>query len=295
MKSDPFSKTAAYVAIKFYGLSQIEQYRELFDRDVITFYDRLVASLPTPLNRYHTLLKNDWFRSASIFIDEAMLPGDLMHILMRKYYISSTVDRLIQEDYSQILILGAGFDHIAAIYSQKGISCIELDTVSVLKIKQHFLETNSYSNNKHTLHPVDINRTQLSYLLPSIPDIDPDAHTIAIAEGFFDYITPKKFSEALHGLHSFFNSELKILSTVFSLQQLTQFHAFVFKYAVKAVGEKLQLHANLEEFQNYFRKNNFLVEHLWDADKLKNDNPVLQASKMDVLPGFYILEASKDG
>lgn len=293
MNSGRFSKTAAYVAIKFYGLTQIELYRKLFDEEVITFYDRIVAALPLPLKRYHSFLKQGWFRSVCIFLEESLLPGDLMHILMRKFYISSSIDRLITQGYSQIIILGAGFDHIGVTYSRKGISCLELDTASVIEIKQHFLELHAYSNSKLNSYPVNINRTGLSDLLPGIPSIDPDARTIVIAEGFFDYLTPQKCSETLNALTHYFRSDLKFISTVFSLEQLTSFHAFVFENAVKAVGEKLQLHASIEEFRNILMKNNFQIKHILQNNEMYNENNVLKNSNLAILPGFYLLEAGK--
>lgn len=294
MKSGRFSKTAAYVAIKFYGLSQIEAYRNLFDEEVITFYDRIVAALPSPLNRYHSLLQKEWFRSFCISLEEVMLPGDLMHILMRKFYISSSIDRLTQEGYTQIVILGAGFDHLGVIFSRKGVSCLELDTAPVMEIKQQFLDVNTYNNTNLYTCPVNLNRTSLSMLLPEISTIDPDASTIVIAEGFFDYVTPQKCSETLNALNHYFNSRLKIISTVFSLQQLTSFHAFVFENAVKAVGENLQLHASLGEFKKILKKNNFRISHLWHNDEMRTENTILNESKLAILPGFYLLEAGEN-
>ncbi|MDX1585285.1 MAG: hypothetical protein R3222_01020, partial [Balneolaceae bacterium] len=124
MRSSRISKTAAFVAIKIYGLTLMEPYRKLYDDEIIEFYSRLVNQLPLPLRRYHSLLTKKWFRSASIFLEESLLPGDLMHILMRKHYLSSVIDCCIHKNYSQIVVLGAGFDHIGAIYSKNGVRCI---------------------------------------------------------------------------------------------------------------------------------------------------------------------------
>ena len=294
MKSKQISKTAAYVAIKFYGLTLIKPYRELFDKEVITFYDRLVGGLPAPLNNYHSLLKKKWFRSACMNLDELLLPGDLMHILMRKLYIKPMIGRLIAKGYTQILILGAGFDHIGKTYSQSGVTCIELDTALMTHIKQHFLDQHGYSNNHLTVYPADLGEGSLSDILPEIPKLDPNAATVAVAEGFFDYLSPESFSQTLNELSEFFNNELKLVSTVFSLQKLNPFHAFVFRNAVRAVGERLELYASLDNFKDFLVKNNFKIDQDLTAYEMRDGITVPKDFEMAVLPGFYLLEASRN-
>lgn len=84
MKANQLSKTAAFVAIKFYGLTRIEKFRSLFDDSVVNFYDRIVQTLPGPLSYYHSWLKYSGIRKLFIGAEELLLPGDLLHIIARK-------------------------------------------------------------------------------------------------------------------------------------------------------------------------------------------------------------------
>jgi O-methyltransferase involved in polyketide biosynthesis len=293
MNPHQLSKTAAYVAIKFYGLTLMKPYRDLFDKEVLLFYDRLIADLPAPLDSYHSLLKNGWFRSACMKIDKTLLPGDLMHILMRKSYLPASIERLIDKGYSQVIILGAGFDHIGRTFSQKGITCVELDVDRMVQVKQRFLKQYGYTNKNLTVWPINISERSLYDTLGEIPALNPDERTVAVAEGFFDYLTPEEFSKTLNGLSAFFVNKLKLVSTVFSLQELTRFQTFVFRNSVKAVGERLKLNASLDDFESILNENDFKVDKNLTAQEMRDGMALTGDLETSVLRGFYLLEASK--
>ena len=75
MKPNQLSNTAAFIAIKFYGLTRDETFRGLFDKDVIRYYEQLVQSCPAPLSWYHTGLKQPALRHFFTFWEELLLPG----------------------------------------------------------------------------------------------------------------------------------------------------------------------------------------------------------------------------
>lgn len=294
MKSNQLSRTAAYICIKFYGLTLMKSYRNLFDCETLSFYDQLVSELPAPLNKYHFLLQKKWFRSVSFFIDELFLPGDLMHILMRKYYISKLVEELIEQEYKQIIILGAGFDHLGKEFSKKGWPCIELDVPLMAHLKQQFLDKNGFNNNNLTVFPANFSQCSFLRFMKEIPRINPDIKTIVIAEGFFDYLTEEEFSKTLKELSGFFRNKLSLISTVFSLNELSSFHAFVFKNAVKAVGEEIKLNLTIEQFTEVLRKNDLFLENKFSSKQMNKQIGSSQIQQMSSLPGFYLLQASNN-
>ncbi|MDX1586928.1 MAG: hypothetical protein R3222_09295, partial [Balneolaceae bacterium] len=105
-------------------------------------------------------------------------------------------------------------------------------------------------------------------------------------------VTTGEFSKIMAEIGHFFKADLKLLTTVFSLQELSRFHASVFKNAVRMVGERLKLNASLAQFSSILEKNNFQVDQKWSASEMRNGNTVLKNSDMAILPGFYLLEAS---
>lgn len=292
MKSNRLSKTAAYIAIKFYGLTLAEPFRSLFDEDTLLFYDRLVAGLPFPLNKYHSYLKHKWIRKCAISINELFLPGDLMHILLRKYHIQEMIEKSIASGEEQLIILGAGFDHLGKTYAERGFQCFELDVPRMAQIKQNFLSNHRYHNENLTVYPIHFSEYSLSDELVNIPQLNPEAGTIVVAEGFFDYLTPGEFKNTVETLTDFFKGKVTLISTVFSLDELTPFRSLVFKSAVLAVGEQLKLHYTVREFIDYFKHKDFHIDRRLSGELMKDQTLATSIIQMPVLPGFYLIVAS---
>ena len=291
MKSDQLSKTAAYIAIKFYGITLTEPYRSLFDRDTLLFYDRLVANLPSPLHKYHTYLKNRWLRKCLMSLDELFLPGDLMHIVTRKYYIASMIEELTSHNYYQMIVLGSGFDHLGKTYAEKGLQCIELDVPRMAHIKQQFLELYNYNNEYLTIYPAHFSGSKFEELLNKIPSLDTQQKTIIVAEGFFDYLTLKELESILADISNHFEKEVILISTVFNLEELSRFRSLVFRSAVYAVGEKLKLHCTIQEFAQILEGLDFGIDELLSGKSMKNDLLNETDTEIPILPGFYLLKA----
>jgi len=292
MKAEQLSQTAAFIAIKFYGLTLSQPYRSLFDEETIRFYDRLVSELPAPLNRYHSMLQKPWLRKFFIFSEELLLPGDLMHILMRKWYIGKMVDRLLDKGYEQLLVLGAGFDHLAQKYSSRGIPSFETDAPYMVSLKKEFLGKHQYHNSKLIICAVHISRDSPENIIGQIEELDTQRKTIVVAEGFFDYITPGNTGYLLREIGSHFQ-QVALISTVFALDELNLFRSWVFRTGVWMVGERLKLHLPQKNFSSMVEDHDFDVkDHITAHDMEKR---LLNNEKISypVLPGFHLIRAEK--
>ncbi|WP_445666066.1 class I SAM-dependent methyltransferase [Fodinibius sp. AD559] len=289
MKPDQLSKTAAFIAIKFYGLTRLPTFRSLFNDPVINFYNRTVRSLPFPLNYYHYWLKFDWVRQLYIWSEELLLPGDLLHIIARKYYIRQLVNELIDDGYEQIVVLGAGFDDLAFAYSQKGLSCFELEVPHMAKYKKQFL--NQYYPERS--HP-DIISTHLTDNKQKLPlnsrfNINSDLKTIIVAEGFFDYLQADLVENILTQIQDYFSGTPALICTHFALDELPTLQKLSFKTGVKTVGEELKLHHNIKEFRTLLTRNGFSINRHYDHTSMANELQKLTGTELSVLKGFYLL------
>lgn len=289
MKQDQLSQTAAFIAIKLYGLTQSEPYRSLFDEETILFYDRIVNELPVPLNWYHRALKNSSLRKLTIFGEELLLPGDLMHIVVRKWQLQKLVEEYMKEGYQQLLVLGSGFDHLAARYSSQGVRCFEVDAPAMMQRKRQFLEKYGYTNDHLHLHSFFVSDQQPLDLLPDHPPLDPDVKTLIVCEGFFDYLSPRQTGQQLDMLNSYFNNTTTLISTVFSLEELPVFRAWVFKSSVWMVGESLKMDKNLQEITELFQDCGFKTVRKLTNKQLDDLLRAEVDNKLPLLEGFHLL------
>lgn len=290
MKPDQLSKTASFIAVKFYGLTLEPTFRGLFEDSVITFYDRVVQSLPAPINYYHYWLTFDWVRRLYTWSEELLLPGDLLHIIARKYYIRQLVNGLKFDGYKQIVVLGAGFDDLAFTYLQKGFSCIEIDVPRMAKQKRQFFN-HFYSNSKHP--EVISSHLTAQHTLPFHPNstIDPNKKTIIVAEGFFDYLQIDLVGDILNQMHHFFEETPALVTTHFALDELPLHHRWSFKTGVKTVGEKLKLHQSIKEFKELLIQHKFPIRKQYKHTSMANELRELTGTDLPMLRGFYLLQA----
>ena len=289
MKADQISKTAAFIAVKFYGLTRKAHFRSLFDDSVITFYERVVQSLPRPINYYQYWLNFDWVRRLYMWSEELLLPGDLLHIIARKYYIRQLIDELNNDEYQQIIVLGAGFDDLAFTYSQKGLSCFEIDVPRMARHKQEFLNQ-YYADFKHP-EIISSYLKNSSHALP-IDNIDPNKKTIIVAEGFFDYLHTDLVQGILDQIQHYFRSTPTLITTHFALDELPLHHRWSFKTGVKTVGEELKLFQNITEFQNLLRASEFVIKELYNYRSMATELQQLTGTTLPMLKGFYLLKTN---
>lgn len=294
MKSDQISQTAAFIAIKFYGLTRQEPFRSLFEEEVVEFYDRLVHSLPSPLNSYHSLLSYPWIRALFTVSEELLLPGDLMHVILRKYYIQRQAAQLLDGPCEQLLVLGAGFDHLAAYHAARDIPSMELDTPRMAGLKQQFAERWGYDHPLLSFCEINFSNDSVAGRLHYSGSLSADRPTMVIAEGLFDYLPNDRADELLRELRSVFTGSLRMISTVFALEELSAFRRWVFTTGVRMVGESIELDYSLKDYRQWLASHGFSVDTVINGQTMRSELLAPHHITRPILPGFYILSARSD-
>lgn len=291
MNADQLSQSAAFIAIKFYGLSQDRQFRSLFDDEVVHFYESIVQALPRPLCYYHYWLQFDWVRTLYIQSEELLLPGDLMHIIARKWYISKILNVLLDQGYEQLLVLGGGFDHVAFRCTQHGIPSLELDSPRMARLKKNFFEE-TYPNRLHpNITAAQLPQQNLSDILKNQQSIEPHIKTAIISEGFFDYLSPDNVTSTLSALQDYF-TDPALLSTHFALNELSFPYRMVFRSSLSMVGEQLQFNASVKDFRSCLSDCGFIVDSCYNSEKITEQFISPLDTNLGILKGFYILSAT---
>lgn len=290
MKKDNISYTAAYIVVKFYGLALDSKIGKNFDPFLIDFYEKMVRFLPKHLSWYHNSLTSSFWRKLFIFSEELLLPGDLMHIVCRKYYMTSLVDKAIAEGVEQFVSLGSGFDHLGAYASSKGIPSYELDMDFMVAQKQEFLKHSRLTNEFLHVAPIDVIKQRIPDVLKEMEGFSPNKRTAFICEGFFDYLPLQTTKEVLGDI-KLLNPENQLISTFFSLDELNWFHRLSFTSGVTLVGESLKLPLNRLGFHELLKNTSFSVSEEFSYDDMRKRLVEPSGITLPVLKGFYVMSA----
>ncbi|GAA5520968.1 class I SAM-dependent methyltransferase [Aliifodinibius salicampi] len=290
MKLTHLSQSAAFITIKFYGLTRDERYRALFEKETIRYYEKMVSFLPAPLSYYHYWLQFKWARLLYIAAEEMLLPGDLLHILARKQFVEHMADDLLEEGYDQVLILGSGLDHLGLRYARSNKPTIEIDTLRMSQYKQAFLDQH-YPHSEHPhLLGCNLSEQPLSKILECQEILTPKKKTIVIAEGFFDYLAPPTVHNTLSNLRDYFSSPA-VISTHFALDELSPFHRWIFQTSLRFAGEPLQFHTSMDEFEQILDEYHLWLSSCYGTDDLATRLNTQVEINLPLLKGFYLFTA----
>lgn len=251
----------------------------------------MVGFLPSHLSWYQNSLKYSFVRKLFIWSEELLLPGDLMHIICRKYYMTKMVDEGISNDIEQVVSMGAGFDHLAAYTANKGLTSFELDMNWMIDHKRAFIDEYGYARDQLITLTADFNKQRLADVLSSHSSFDSTKKTLFIGEGFFDYLPLETGKEILADIKSL-NSQNELLSTYFSLDELSRFHRFSFTSGVSLVGESLRFPLNRAEFIELLSSYGFTVDSEITYQEMINELVKSIGLSLPVLKGFYIIKSS---
>ncbi len=282
------SHTAAYIAIKFYGLTLNPKLGQKFDPAILKFYQKMVKYLPKHLSWNSKALASPFWRNFFVWWEELLLPGDLMHIVSRKYYIDQIIKQSLTEGYSQLVVLGSGLDHLGSFWSNKKIHCFEIDTPAMISSKCSFLENEGCINSALHLCALDVTQQSLQEVLGNHPDFDQNKSTLFIAEGFFDYLSLYDAKNVLNEIKEFCPDH-KLISTLFSLDDLNIFHRSMFTSGVALVGESIKLPLNRKGFEDVLIEKEYQIAQQISYKEMEQDLVKKCGLNLSVMKGFYIM------
>ena len=284
------SQTAAFVAVKLYGLTLREPFKSQFPEEIRGFYGAITRQLPKHLSWYHTSLDKESWRKFFIWSEELLLPGDLMHITSRKYYMTQLLDKAISEGYEQVVILGSGFDHLGYYAAKRGLHVLEMDMINMIHLKKEYLKQAGLKLPNLHFESIDVQKESLVQVIANRQLIDQSKPTVFITEGFFDYLSYETTEDVLREIKEL-APKSKLLTTFFSLDELNAFHRFMFTSGVSLVGERLKLPLNKDEFIELLGEQGFTIEQTITYSDMEEEFVQPMGVGLPVLSGFYVMKA----
>lgn len=149
----------------------------------------LKRSGPAPW--FDFVLKNGWARRAVFCLEHFMVAGIVAHYLARKRWIECLVRDALAGGIRQVVVLGAGFDTLAARLSLEfpHVRFIEFDHPATQAAKRRALDPAPNLE----FHPVDLAHESLA----ACPGFSRTVSSIVIAEGLTMYLNPDRVAAML--------------------------------------------------------------------------------------------------
>ncbi len=135
-----------------------------------------------------------WFRRLARAAERLTIPGILLHYAVRKRYLEEAVRTSLHEGFTQVVILGAGYDTLLVRLHQEFRQAlfIEADHPATQRAKRRALERRALPTTNLRLLPVDFTRERLEDRLSALPGYDAKAKTLFVAEGVLMYLRPEE-------------------------------------------------------------------------------------------------------
>lgn len=151
-----------------------------------------------------SLISTRWYRGFVDRILEPIMPGHLLHVVLRKRFFDDEVRAAIADGVRQVLVIGGGYDTLclrtADEYPQ--VCCFEIDHPATHQVKARAVEAIGAARPNLRLIGVDLGRRSLEDVLREQIDWSSTVPTAVVAEGVLMYL-----DEA--DVKSFFNAGVR--------------------------------------------------------------------------------------
>jgi methyltransferase (TIGR00027 family) len=202
------SSTARLIAQSILLAERSPSHRALITTDQLTLAQRLLDG-PLASRWFRVALNSRTVRWCLWKAERVLLDGVIAHYLARKRWIELQARNAVATGCSQIVVLGAGYDSLAATLAEKcqQLTCFELDHPATQKTKRPFLPALQNLN----LVPIDFSLNQPTQLLCKHPSFSAGRTTLVIAEGLFMYFPPSRLKALIADIAKLAHSRSQLL------------------------------------------------------------------------------------
>ncbi|AUH71093.1 class I SAM-dependent methyltransferase [Legionella sainthelensi] len=151
-------------------------------------------------------IKNRFIRWSIRLFEKILNKGFILHVISRKNYIEKLVLEELRKGYTQIVIIGAGYDTLGMRLARthRDITCFEIDHPSTQILKENALKSHLSSN--FTFISADLSETSLTEVLQHNANFDVTKKTVVIIEGVLMYLTEHNVTRLLNELFHLFKT-----------------------------------------------------------------------------------------
>jgi methyltransferase (TIGR00027 family) len=223
MTSSEPSSTALYIAKKLVFASKEPRIGSLIPDLTVEMSRRYVRHATPGGEKQLTAYERPWVRALVRLVEKIIVPGMTLHYVVRKLALEEVARRSIAEGYSQVVVLGAGFDtltqRLASDSSLDAVTLIEVDHPATQRVKLDVLRLYGFSRKRTAYLPLELGRADLTSVLIGSASYSPRARTLFIAEGLLMYLEPDIVKSVLGSMRSAVEADLRLAFTFMEPQE----------------------------------------------------------------------------
>lgn len=153
------------------------------------------------------------------WLERATLPGITAHYRWRKRRIEASTAHAIANGARQLIVLGAGFDSLAArmTAAHGALHAFEIDRAASVEAKRRALTAAGIDTGCLHVLTADLDRADPLAVLRCEPAFNAQAPTVVIAEGVLMYLPPAAVTALCRSLAGALTGSVLVIATVMDL------------------------------------------------------------------------------
>ncbi len=271
------SATAMLILKSIVFLSLDSQRRYLVPEEVSKIGIQFLGTRAFNQRGFIKILKTKWLCYFIWFVERLLLPGMILHYVLRKRYIEEEALSIINKgEVCQIVILAAGFDSLACRLSKRfpQVNFIEVDHPATQESKKRILEEIGLLMPNVSFLAVDFSSEKLEDKLLAMKQFNPQTNTLFIAEGITMYLDENQINELFSFVLKFASSQNRFIFTFMERREdgkidFKSTHSMV-NFWLNWKKEKFRWGISQREMPNFLRDRKFLLEEIVAHNKLRS-------------------------
>jgi methyltransferase (TIGR00027 family) len=277
MKQDKPSSTALFIARSLVFTKDEPGIGALVPPEMAELSRRFVEGASPRGARRLKAFRHPWVRFLVRLMERVTIPGMGLHYVLRKLHLETIARKSFGEGYTQLVVLGAGFDTLTQRLSMEpafdGVTLIEVDHPATQRVKVGILEQQGVLNGRIEYIACDIGREELTDALASSRSYNAVARTLYIAEGLLMYLEPTVIDELFRSIRRTSGAGVRIAFTFMEPQEGGRI-AFggqtrLVDLWLKWRGEPFKWGINRGDLRAYLALQDYAMRELVDTDAFK--------------------------
>ena len=263
MPSHRPSYTAVKISKGILFLAQNPTTKELLPKGAAEWTERLLIAAGIVKRWELAMMRKVWFRNFAALVERHTMPGQSLHMALRKRFFDDEVRGAIGSGATQVLVVGAGFDTLCArlAIDCPAVTFIEVDQPGTHAAKKANVEVIGAARGNLRFLGVDLATTSLDEALAHLGCWDRGKMSVVVAEGVLMYLGEDAVSRFFKAVQRSTGDGSRLLFTYLHADESGRVQAgklsFMTKIPLMVIGEPWRWGVKEGEIGDFVERHGF--------------------------------------